>query len=60
MKLELVDAIVILLAILLLAAYAKLGTPAFLYAVVLLIAAEIFVHLFFREKREVKQPESMP
>ena len=60
MKLELVDAIMIALAIFLLAAYAKLGTPAFLYAVVLLVATEIFVHLFFRKEREVKQPESMP
>ncbi len=60
MKIELVDIIVILAAIFLLAAYVRLGAAAFLYAVILLVAAEIFVHLRFRKEREVKQPESMP
>ena len=59
MKIELVDAVVVLLAVFFLAAYVRLGTAAFLYVVVLLVLAEIVVVLRFRKEREVKQPESM-
>lgn len=59
MKIELVDIVVAALAIFFLAAYARLGAAAFLYVVVLLIAAEIVVLIRFRDQKEVKQPESM-
>ena len=60
MKLELVDAVMALLAVFFLAAYAKLGTAASLYVVVLLVLAEAVVVLKFKKEDEVKQPESMP
>ena len=59
MKIELVDAVVALLAVFFLAAYVLLGPAAFLYVVVFLVLAEIVVVLGFRKEREVKQPESM-
>lgn len=59
MKLEFVDAIMAVLIIFFLAAYVKLGAPAFLYVVVVLIVAEIFVNIRFR-KEKVKENESMP
>ena len=51
MKIELVDAIVVFLAIFFLAAYIKLGSAAFLYATALLILSEIFVIFWGRRKR---------
>lgn len=59
MKIELVDVVVVALAVFFLAAYARLGSVAFLYVVVLLAAAEIFVQLRFKKEHDVSQPESM-
>ena len=61
MKFEVVDAVVIVLALLMLAAYIKLHASAFIYVFAVLIAAEIFVQLRFKkDRREVKESGSMP
>ncbi len=62
MKIELVDAMVPILAIFFLGAYIKLGAAAFLYVVILLILAEAFAVFWERRKntREVKETESLP
>ena len=60
MKFEIVDAVVVLLAIFMLAAYVKLQAVVFLYVVAVLILAEIFVQVRSRKgSREAKKPESM-
>jgi len=60
MKFELVDAVVILVALFMLAAYMKLQNIVFVYVFILLIAAEIFVQVRHGKKQEVKESASLP
>ena len=60
MKFEIVDAVVVLLAIFMLAAYVRLQADVFLYVAVVLILAEIFVQFAIRKTHEVREKESLP
>ena len=60
MKFEVVDTVVVVLALLVLGSYIKFHASAFIYVFAVLVIAEIFVQIRFkREKHEVKEPESM-
>ena len=43
MKIEMVDAVTVAIGVFALLAYLRIGTPVYLYAALLLFAAEIFV-----------------
>jgi len=60
MKIESIDAVVVLVALLMLAAYLKLQNIVFAYVFILLIAAEIFVQVRHGKKHEVKESASLP
>ena len=61
MKFEILDAVVIVLALFMLAAYFKLQATIFVLVFAVLIIAEIFVQIRFRKgSHEIKEPESMP
>ncbi|MEK6887894.1 MAG: hypothetical protein AABX14_03025 [Candidatus Aenigmatarchaeota archaeon] len=55
MKIELIDVVVVLVALLMLAAYLKIQNIVFVYVFILLIAAEIFVQVRHGKKHEVKE-----